>query len=68
MKIDGYQESMSEAKRVLLSLPTPTATMSLLNEERRDEQAIVACVCLLQAIYVEVSFTLSRSIMNRAVY
>lgn len=53
----GYPESLTQAKRVLHSLPTPTATISLLNEEWRTEQAIIACACMLQVIFVDVGCT-----------
>ncbi|KAK3690285.1 fungal-specific transcription factor domain-containing protein [Podospora appendiculata] len=43
----------TQARNILRKLPSPAATLSLLDEELKTSQAITACTCLLQTIYLE---------------
>ena len=51
---NNYQNDLNRAVGVLKRLPSTTATLSLLNKERRLSQTLTACACFVQTIYLEV--------------
>ncbi|KAI1453922.1 fungal-specific transcription factor domain-containing protein [Annulohypoxylon moriforme] len=56
-----YEHHMGRAIAALKTLPSSTATMSLLDEDRRTSQAIAACTALVQIIHLEVFYGGSKN-------
>ncbi|KAI0886931.1 fungal-specific transcription factor domain-containing protein [Annulohypoxylon maeteangense] len=52
----GYEQHIGQAMASLKTLPSPTATMSLLDEDRRTSQVIAACTALVQTIHLEIFY------------
>ncbi|KAE8369716.1 fungal-specific transcription factor domain-containing protein [Aspergillus caelatus] len=56
----NYDEVTSQVSVALKSLPSSTATLSLLDEEQKASQALFACAALLQAIYIDILYQETR--------
>ncbi|KAK3319771.1 hypothetical protein B0T19DRAFT_271576 [Cercophora scortea] len=62
-------KELTEVAGILRKLPSPTATLALLDEEPRMAQSIAACTCLLQSIHLEVSTSHRFRFLNvRAIF
>ncbi|KAE8152269.1 fungal-specific transcription factor domain-containing protein [Aspergillus avenaceus] len=53
---DKYEADVSEITKALATLPSPIATMSLLNKEQKASQVTTACAALLQTVYLDVLY------------
>ncbi|KAI0520852.1 fungal-specific transcription factor domain-containing protein [Xylaria bambusicola] len=51
-----YDDQLSEISRILKTFPSPSATISLLDDEQRISQTISACACLIQCIQLEIFY------------
>ncbi|KAI1310105.1 fungal-specific transcription factor domain-containing protein [Xylaria venustula] len=51
-----YNHDMSEIARILKTLPSPSATVSLFDDERRISQTVWACTSLIQGIQLEIFY------------
>lgn len=50
----NYGADMGRAMRILRTLPSSDAVMCILDEERKAMQAVLACACFHQVLYLEV--------------
>lgn len=53
--LNNYEDNLARVMGILKTLPSPTATMALVEEEQKILQSLVACASLLQTIFLEVS-------------